>query len=551
MKPARQALWACLLVLLTGSLLAPPPAFGQPRGHAELGSRGLHGYIASHAESVPAEYHYGAGFYATVWPLIKRPIAGFQIGLPSTWILPDNSDNKTEPLCPPGTLPRDSWPERGPTYDRVFQTLEGGLGSRAGNRFHSGALKFSMNGTTDCYTNEVASPGWSFFRDSRPLPDDRLGIEQISNRLLIPPDGLPFSGSPKGELLGYAYLALPLTDARNAPQPTGEHSWTLFLNAANFKGPLAYYVPECWSRISRDYPIDVGRGLDARVASGRVEGSMEINTVPAFTAHDVHGVAWTKIPELRFPVDATGRTTLVRDVSLYSKAALYDDVLAWRRGGEAPKGAFAAAGTARAKIATGRVGYRQDDKEIDGIHELATPTIFEDGAFGLQWKQRSADGFAHFPQYFHDGGEKNEKRIAVEPSKVPASLGLRDRQFPQPNAQPSPYSAEPLAGAWAQPGPSAGPFTTKLVDGSTVTYHWYRFIDQPVFGQCGFSAAERAALQSLIESMHHAWPIDGEYLAPPQAGKLAAFDRKLFVTPPKGMEVGFVPIVVRQELTAH
>ena len=98
---------------------------------------------------------------------------------------------------------------------------------------------------------------------------------------------------------------------------------------------------------------------------------MEINTVPAFTAHDVHRVAWTKIPELRFPVDATGRTTLVRDVTLYSKAALYDDVLAWRRGGEAPKGAFAAAGTARPKIATGPVGYRQDDKEIDGIHELA------------------------------------------------------------------------------------------------------------------------------------------------------------------------------------
>lgn len=133
---------------------------------------------------------------------------------------------------------------------------------------------------------------------------------------------------------------------------------------------------------------------------------------------------------------------------------------------------------------------------------------------------------------------------------LPASLGLRDRQFPLPNAKPSPYSAEPLAGAWAKPGQSAGPFTAKLVDGSTVTYHWYRFIDQPVFAQCGFSDAERAALQSLIERMHRAWPIDGEYLAPPRAGTLASFDSNLFVTPPKGMEVGFVPIVVRQEITA-
>jgi len=517
---------------------------------AEYTSNGLHGYIASRAESVPSEFHYGAGFYATVWPLIAQPIANFQIGLPSTWILPDNSDNKTEPLCPPGTLPRDSWPERGPTYDTVFQTLEGGLGYWAGNRFHYGPPKFSMNGTTDCYTNEVASPGWSFFYSSRPLADDRLGIAQISNRLLIPPDGLPFSGAPNGELLGYAYMALPLTDARNAPQPTGELSWTLFLNAANFKGPLAYYIPECWSRISRDYPTVVGRGLDARAASGRVDGSMEINTVPEFIAKDERGVAWTKIPELRFPVDASGRTTLVRDVALYSKAALYDAVLAWRRGGEAPKGAFATAGTVRPKVATGRVGYRQNDKEIDGIHELATPTIFEDGAFGLQWKQPSADGFARFPQYFRDGGEKGDRRVAVAADEVPASLGLRDREFPRPNAKPAPYSAEPLAGAWAKPGPSAGPFTAKLVDGSTVTYHWYRFVDQPVFTQCGFSDAERAALQSLIERMHRAWPIDGEYLAPPRAGKLASFDANLFVTPPKGMEVGFVPIVVRQEIAA-
>jgi hypothetical protein len=554
MSPSHAATSAFTLAAsLSASLaacLAASPAVAQSRGDAELASRGLHGYIASHAESVPAEFHYGAGFYASIWPLIARPIAGFQIGLPSTWILPDNSDNKTEPLCPPGTLPRDSWPERGPTYDTVFQTLEGGLGYWAGNRFHYGPPKFSMNGTTDCYTNEVASPGWSFFYNSRPLADDSLGIAQISNRLLIPPDGLPFSGSPNGELLGYAYMALPLTDARNAPQPTGEFSWTLFLNATNFKGPLAYYIPECWSRISRGYPTAAGRGLDARVASGRVDGSMEINTVPKFIARDERGVAWTKIPELRFPVDASGRTTLVRDVALYSKSALYDAVLAWRRGGEAPKGAFAAAGTVRPKVATGRVGYRQDDKEIDGIHELATPTIFDDGAFGLQWKQSSADGFARFPQYFRDGGEKNEKRVAVDASEVPASLGLRDREFPRPNAKPEPYSAEPLAGAWAKPGPSAGPFTAKLVDGSTVTYHWYRFIDQPVFAQCGFSEAERAALQSLVERMHRAWPIDGEYLAPPRAGTLASFDSNLFVTPPKGMEVGFVPIVVRQELAA-
>jgi len=73
-------------------------------------------------------------------------------------------------------------------------------------------------------------------------------------------------------------MALPFTDVRGGSPPTGDQSWTLFLNASNFKGPVAYYLPETWSKISRDYPFDSGRGLDARpgVAGG---GAMEINTV--------------------------------------------------------------------------------------------------------------------------------------------------------------------------------------------------------------------------------------------------------------------------------
>ena len=59
-------------------------------------SRGLHGYIGYSASRPPdrATYSAGMGFYSAVWPLIAEPIADFQIGLPSAWITPDNSDNK-------------------------------------------------------------------------------------------------------------------------------------------------------------------------------------------------------------------------------------------------------------------------------------------------------------------------------------------------------------------------------------------------------------------------------------------------------------------------
>jgi hypothetical protein len=99
---------------------------------------------------------------------------------------------------------------------------------------------------------------------------------------------------------------------------------------------------------------------------------------------------------------------------------------------------------------------------------------------------------------------------------------------------------------WSKPGPKRGPFTVKLADGSLVTYYWYRFIDQPSFQQYNWSEDKRAKLQAHVEKLHWNWPIDRDYMAPPGRGKLATLDSALLVTPPKGMEAGYVPIVTHQ-----
>ncbi len=155
---------------------AEKPAAGIVTSHSE----GLHGYIAFSHEPLPArsDYHAGMGFYAAVWPLVNRPVASLQIGLPSVWITPDNSENKDKPLAPEGTLARQ-WKDRGPTWSSVFQTVEGGLGYWAGNHFRYGPPKFSMNATPQCYDYEIGSPGWSFFYSDEALPDRRLGIAQL------------------------------------------------------------------------------------------------------------------------------------------------------------------------------------------------------------------------------------------------------------------------------------------------------------------------------------------------------------------------------------
>ena len=54
-------------------------------------------------------------------------------------------------------------------------------------------------------------------------------------------------------------------------------------------------------------------------------------------------------------------------------------------------------------------------------------------------------------------------------------------------------------------------------------------------------------MQQRVEKLHRAWTKDRDYLAPPDLGKLADIDPALILTPPKGLEIGYVPIATRQE----
>ena len=536
-----------ILALLTWLCAAQ---FALPDGNAPAGvgeiearSQGLHGYIGFGHEKLPPDggYTAGMGFYAAVWPLVDEPLANFQIGLPGAWIQPDNSDNKDKPLAPEGTLAR-TWKPRGPTWSSVFQTVEGGLGYWAGNHFRYGPPKFSMNGTPQCYDYEIGSPGWSFFYSNEALPDNRLGIAQLSNRLLIPPDALPFRGNPNGELLGYSWMALPFTEPTTGDPPTGDQSWTCFLSAANFKGPIAFYIPETWSKIGKLFNDSFlyGRGLDARpgLMGG---GAMEINTVPRFDSKDAKGTTYSKLPKLQWPVDADGRASLVQDVTYYSKAALSEAFRAWRDGGPNCSGSFDQKGAFKPKLNTHTTRYDQEGRKLVGVERAFDTRIFEGNVWGLQWSASDVAANGQFPQYFKRVGEE---LVAVPAAEVPTETKLHAQRFRL--AKPGAPYTSPAVGAWIEPGPKLGPFEATLVDGSVVTYSWYRFVDQPSFRQYHWSAEKKGQLQAFVEKLHAIWPTDRDYMAPPARGKLVSLDPALLVTPPQGLEVGYVPIVIRQ-----
>ena len=517
-----------------------------------LVSQGLAGYVSMEVEPPAAEFGYGVSLYATAWPLVERPLRDFQIGLASIWIVPDNRTIE-EPLLPTGTVARDNWPERGPSYRDVFQTIEGGLGFWASTRFGSTVAKFRMNGTPNGYNHEISSPGWGF-GGVKALTPDQMGIAQLSPCLLVPPDGLTFENGTCGELLGYAWMALPLIEAQTKTAgldiPTGNQAWTLFLNAKNFKGPVAFYTPATWSRISRRHPPAVGRVLDAR--PGLVTGgAIEINTVPRFVGQDRKGTIYTRIPRLQFPADSEGRTVLIHNLTHYSKAALYADVERWLAGGAAPSGKFDTQGAIVPSCKAHPLAVSQGEEHlpIRGCENWVETRAFDKNTFGLQWKSSVLEPWTgkwrrgSFPQYCKQVGKE---LVDVAADAVPVETGLAKASF-LPAAMDESYTSPDTADdAWHKPGPKAGPFKVKLADGSVVLYSWYRFIDQPALQDADLSAAEKVRLQAIVEQMHARWTPQLEYLPPPGMGTLATLDPALVVKPPRGLEVGYVPIVIRQ-----
>jgi hypothetical protein len=101
--------------------------------------------------------------------------------------------------------------------------------------------------------------------------------------------------------------------------------------------------------------------------------------------------------------------------------------------------------------------------------------------------------------------------------------------------------------SWWQQSPAAsGDLTADLRDGTQVTYRWYKFVDQPSLQRFEMNAAEKAGIQGAIEKMQKEWN-NFAMMKDPTVGSLVSFDEGLIVTPPKGLEIGYVPIVVKQK----
>src|SRR5688572_30600211 len=89
----------------------------------EYSADGLTGHLTA-SVGAPKEGHtFGISFYNSVFPLNPLRSAGTQLGW-GTWVLPDNPEELTSPLCPADTYAGEHWPEQAP-FRHLFQTIEG------------------------------------------------------------------------------------------------------------------------------------------------------------------------------------------------------------------------------------------------------------------------------------------------------------------------------------------------------------------------------------------------------------------------------------------
>lgn len=530
------------------ALLDPPPANKLPAQTTAAPPKPaeMAGYLLVPHEKVDRKYNGGFSMYVAAWPLLKNyPGQDFQSGLFGTWMFAQHD---------------------GPRPKGQYSDIEGGLGWWRDTRFATETPKFIMGGVALEFSEWANGPGAGKGRDWK-KPAGKYAVAQLSPWVLWPPDGLNLKQGTSGELFGYGYLPLPLTAAKKTTAgkdvPTGNQCWTLFLNADNFKGPVTFFLPHFWSKPTVEKPELAGLFLDTRPAEPNKAVQMETQHIPAYIGRDAKGDTYARVAPTRFPAKAGDDAPLIHRITAYSKAALWDGVEAWFNGGPEASGTIDPKASAVHKF-PGKGGATweiyppnapRDKKAPMMWSSFATPAALDEITFGYKWVKESVatdDATVTLPEYYRltkdDYGK--ERWAVVSATDVPAETGLALVTFPKtigPDRRPY-ITPNETDSCWQKPGPAAGPFEAKLGDGSVVTYSWYRFADQPALLNADLTAAEREALQRRVELLHKSWTKDRDYLPPPTVGKLAALDPAVLVTPPKGLEVGYVPIVTRQGL---
>ena len=196
----------CCLVLVF--ILPVAPLAGAP-DQVKKGT--MAGYLIVAHDKVEETYNAGFSMYVAAWPLMEEyPGRRFQTGLLSTWMHAQYD---------------------GPTpQEKMYSDIEGGLGWWRSTRFPTKTPAFHMGGVTLNFSEWCNGPGSGSGRGDSPgrrdwnNPKGKYGVAQLSPWVLWPPDGLNLKQGVCGELFGYGYLPLPLTEPKSTTEGASARS---------------------------------------------------------------------------------------------------------------------------------------------------------------------------------------------------------------------------------------------------------------------------------------------------------------------------------------
>jgi len=435
--------------------------------------------------------------------------------------------------------------------------------------------------------------GGTFLND-RPQPCTTLGgAARISNRMLIPNSFVHFD-SQDGDIDGFMGYMLTRTPIGKRSEEDEANYWTIIIDANNFSGPVMYMTAWFWDQRINWHPKSVSwsdpRALIAYIAQG-FEGS--IGTM-VLTQPD--GQKWIKTNEVQFPRDngsetttlftghsqfhtdwaskamepmlsgtgSSNKQTVAHVLETYQKKRLKPDCLSPE---EYSRWSLETDET-EDEPETEIIGFGIGDElpaegdYLDTSNEASCHT-----RLSLDTDKLSCDdSWCRTTKYIYQkkqGKDYSPLTTKEVPKDTRRALDLLDFEPTRQNDGRylgPPDKTEKVC--FNKPGPADSRlYCTRTQSGTWIGFKWYRFVDQPELNQVFASIKKkserdeaRCFMQARIERLHDAQNADSGgsiprwFDAPQGAEELpkekVSIDPALLLTPPVGMEKGFVPIPV-------
>lgn len=436
-----------------------------------------------------------------------------------------------KPCCDTGSCSCCGW---------LFQSFEGGPGYW-GNELPTTVSKWRVGDSVGCYSYYTGSPLFQFGQYNG-HDCDKMGLAQISNQLVMLPDGITFDVEG---MVGVSYVRTPLgkvnaTDSRNF--------WTVVLDTENFAGPLAYFIPEFWAlRDPHDTPRTAHLG-DYSTARGLKNGqcAFEWNTLHTIKASNGD----YKLPKMTVPYKSG------RGVIMMNNKAFEDDEVSVPLEAALAKGELDVS-TIMPKGKRRQCGTRENDARFNvelssgiSVGTLSTTIEGDECVWSVKLHNDTCpdDGPCAMPRFVSN---ISGKLTPIPESKAPPELVAKAFPEKKSSAKYDQVKSIGTRQCLSSPGPADDTLycfnTLKGGDSSTwVGYKWYKFTEQPGLQQAMLTSTERDYMQGRIETLHKMMGRTSRWMNAKGAVDegLAIIDEGALVTPPKGLEYGYVPIAL-------